>query len=59
MFRKLSSNPPTDACKAADLYAPVPGHDVEHADATQVFKQSKLVGPPTWIRLPRDRWPEA
>eukprot|EP00975_Prorocentrum_lima_P055777 11693229-Prorocentrum_lima.AAC.1 len=29
-------------CKAADIYALTPGHDVQHADATQAYTQSKL-----------------
>eukprot|EP00975_Prorocentrum_lima_P051079 10702339-Prorocentrum_lima.AAC.1 len=59
MFRELSSSPPTmAACKAADIYALTPGHDVQQADATQAYTQNKLGGAPTWIRLPRDRWPK-
>eukprot|EP00975_Prorocentrum_lima_P052270 10949423-Prorocentrum_lima.AAC.1 len=58
MFRELSSSPPTmAACKAADVYALLPDHDMQQADATQAYTQSKLGGIPTWVRLPDDRWP--
>eukprot|EP00975_Prorocentrum_lima_P030458 6386685-Prorocentrum_lima.AAC.1 len=60
MFRELSSSPPTmAACKAADIYSLIPGHDVEQADATQAYTRSKLGGTPTWIRLPEDRQPHS
>eukprot|EP00975_Prorocentrum_lima_P020296 4270803-Prorocentrum_lima.AAC.1 len=45
------------ACKAADVYALMPGHDMQQADATQAYTQSKLGGIPTWVMLPADRWP--
>eukprot|EP00975_Prorocentrum_lima_P031197 6549069-Prorocentrum_lima.AAC.1 len=47
MFRDLSSSPPTmAACKVVDIFALMPGHDVQQADATQAYTQSKLGGTP-------------
>ena len=60
MFQELSSCPATmEAAKAADCYGLLEGHVVEQADAEQAYTQSKLGGTPTWIRLPRERWPQA
>ena len=60
MFQELSSCPATmEAAKAADCYGLLEGHVVEQADAEQAYTQSKLGGTPTWIRLPRERWPKA
>eukprot|EP00973_Karenia_brevis_P037534 5179568-Karenia_brevis.AAC.1 len=30
----------------------------EDADAASAYTQAELGGPPTWITLPRDRWPK-
>ena len=60
MFQELSSCPATmEAAKAADCYGLLEGHVVEQADAEQAYTQSKLGGTPTWIRIPRERWPQA
>ena len=46
------------AGKACDAYGLLPGHSVEQCDAEQAYIQSKLEGPtPTWVRIPRERWP--
>ena len=47
-----------EAGKAADAYGLFEGHTVEQCDAEQAYIQSKLGGEPTWVRLPRERWPE-
>jgi hypothetical protein len=59
MFAELGSCPATmEAGKAADTYGLFMGHTVEQADAEQAYVQAKLGGEtPTWVRLPRDRWP--
>ena len=60
MFEELSSTPATmEASKACDAYGLMPGHDVMQADATQAYTQSKLGGAETWVRLPRDAWPDS
>ena len=59
LFQELSSSPATmEAGKAADAYGLFEGHTVEQCDAEQAYIQSKLGGEPTWVRLPRERWPE-
>ncbi len=46
MFRELSSSPPTmAACNVADVYALLLGHDLQQADASQAYTQSKLGEP--------------
>ena len=58
MFQALTSAPATmQGSKTADLYGCLPGHITEQADATQAYTQSVLKGNPTWIILPRERWP--
>ena len=59
MFQELASTPATmQASKAADLYGSFEGHIVEQADAKQAYTQAKLKGVPTWVRLPKEKWPQ-
>ena len=59
IFNELSSSPSSmEASKAADAYGMCPGGDCQLSDAEQAYIQSLLKGPPTWVRLPRDRWPQ-
>ena len=44
--------------KFLDALARMPGNDGQDADAMSAYTQSVLEGPPTWISLPRDRWPK-
>ena len=46
-----------EAGKAADAFGLLPGHAIEVADGESAYTQAKLEGPPTWVRLPKDRWP--
>ena len=47
------------AGKLADLYGCFPGHVIETADGDQAYPQAKMASSTrTWVRLPRDRWPE-
>ena len=48
-----------EASKCADFDGLLPGHAVEQADAEQAYTQSELGGTKTWVRLPREQWPEA
>ena len=58
LFQDLSSSPATmEAGKAADAYGLFTGHTVEQCDAEQAYIQSRLGGEPTWVRLPKERWP--
>ena len=60
MFQDLSSCPATmEAGKACDLVGSLDGHDIQQSDAEQAYTQSKLGGDPTWVRLPREQWPES
>ena len=48
------------ASKLADLYGSLPGYVIETADGDQAYPQAKMASPvKTWVRLPRDRWPES
>ena len=60
IFADLGSSPATmEAAKAADAYGLLPGHAVEQSDAEQAYTQAWLTGTATWVRLPRDQWPES
>ena len=60
LFEELSSSPAAmSAGKLADLYGCFPGNVIETADGDQAYPQAKMASPTrTWVRLPRDRWPE-
>ena len=47
-----------EAAKAADAYGMFEGHDVELADGESAYTQALLGGTPTWIRIPKDQWPQ-
>ena len=58
IFQDLGSQPASlEAGKANDVYGLLPGHVVEFADADCAYTQADLIGPETWIAIPRDRWP--
>ena len=58
IFAELGSSPASmQAGKAVDAYGLLHGHSVQQADAEQAYIQSVLGGTPTWVRLPRERWP--
>ena len=60
IFADLGSSPATmEAARAADAYGLFPGHAIEQSDAEQAYTQAWLGGTPTYVRLPRDQWPEA
>ena len=60
IFQELSSAPASmQAGKATDAFGLQPGFEIEQADAEQAYIQSKLAGDPTWIRIPRERQPDA
>jgi len=59
IFQEISSAPATiAAAKAADTYGMFKGHGVDQCDAEQAYIQAKLQGDPTWVRIPREEWPE-
>ena len=53
---KLLLAPPRCVGKACDAFGLLPGHETECADGESAYTQAKLGGPPTRVRLPRDRW---
>jgi len=60
LFQDLGSCPATmEAARAADAYGCIEGHDVQQCDAEQAYTQAELKGTNTWVRLPRDQWPES
>ena len=59
IFAELGSSPATmEAARAADAYGLFPGHAVQQSDAEQAYTQAWLSGTETWVRLPRDQWPQ-
>ena len=58
IFADLSSAPATmQVGKIADFYGSLLGHDCQQADAKSAYTQAKLGGTPTWVRLPKNKWP--
>ena len=47
------------ACRRPKSLTLLPGCCTMQADAIRAYRQALLVGVPTWVRLPRDRWPAA
>ena len=59
LFQELGSSPATmEGGKACDAFGLAAGHFVEQADAAQAYIHAQLKGVPTWVRLPKERWPE-
>ena len=59
VFQETSSCPATmEAAKAADCYGLIPGHIVMQADAEQAYTQAEFKGTPTWVSVPKHRWPQ-
>ena len=48
-----------EASRAADAYGCIEGHEIQQCDAEQAYTQAELDGTTTWVRLPRDQWPES
>ena len=44
--------------KIADAYGMLPGHTIQMADGESAYTQAELKGPKTWVRIPRERWPQ-
>ena len=47
-----------EATKVLDAYGSQPGFGKQQADAVQAYVQALFTGVPTWISLPRNRWPK-
>ena len=60
IFQELGSSPATmEAARCADAYGLFPGHATQQSDAVQAYTQAWLTGTKTWVRLPREQWPQA
>ena len=60
IFQEITSCPATmEAGKMADAYGVMEGHTIEMADGESAYTQAELGGPLTWVRIPRERWPES
>ncbi len=58
IFQELGSSPAAmEAGNSCDFYGLLPGHRSEQSDAEQAYTQSLLRGTPTWVILPKGRWP--
>jgi hypothetical protein len=63
IFRDLGSAPPTmEAGRAVDALSCVPGYEQKQSDGESAYTQSFLgggrgMGVPTWVSIPRHRWP--
>ena len=60
IFQELASCPSTmEASKIVDFYSLLEGHVGEQADAEMAYTQARFTGPPTWVEVPREQWPDA
>jgi hypothetical protein len=59
LFAELGSSPASmEAAKLLDAFGSQPGFSKAQADAIQAYIQAIFTGVPTWLSLPRNRWPE-
>ena len=59
LFSELGSSPANmEAGKSLDAYGSMPGNTVTQGDGKQAYTQALMKGVPTWVRLPKDRWPK-
>lgn len=47
------------AGKFADFYGSLVGSTIEQADVVRAYAQAPLMGTRTWLRLPKEDWPNA
>ena len=58
LFNELGSSPASmEAAKLLDAFGSQPGFSKQQADAIQAYIQALFTGVPTWLSLPRNRWP--
>ena len=59
LFNELGSSPASmEAAKLLDALGSHPGFSKQQADAIQAYIQALFTGVPTWLSLPRNRWPK-
>ena len=57
-FQDLGNSPASfESSRWAD-FGCIPGHTVKLADVIQAYIQARLTGPPCWVELPSDAWPD-
>eukprot|EP00971_Amphidinium_carterae_P178655 3544084-Amphidinium_carterae.1 len=60
IFRELGAAPASmEAGKFVDFIGLLPGNVMMQSDAEMAYVQATLKGCATWVRLPRDRWPDS
>lgn len=58
LFSELGSSPASmEAAKFLDAFGCQPGFSKQEAEAAQAYIQALFTGLPTWLSLPRNRWP--
>ena len=59
LFAELGSSPASmEAAKLLDAFGSQTGFAKQQADAVQAYVQCLFKGIPTWLSLPRNRWPK-
>ena len=59
IFNELGSSPASrEAAKLLDAFGSQLGFSKQQADAIQAYVQALFTGVPTWLSLPRNRWPK-
>ena len=59
LFNEFGSSPASmEAEKLLDAFGSQPGFSKQQADAIQAYIQALFTGVPTWLSLPRNRWPK-
>ena len=59
LFNEWGPSPASmEAAKLLDAFGSQPGFWKQQADAIQAYIQALFTGEPTWLSLPRNRWPK-
>ena len=60
VFEEIGQSPSSiEAGRAVDAMSLFEHYVLEQSDAVSAYTQSFLTGPPTWVSLPKERWPQA
>ena len=59
VFDEIGNSPSSiEAGRVVDAFSLFDGYVQEQSDAVSAYTQPFLTGPPTWVALPRERWPK-
>ena len=59
LFKELGAAPASmESSRVVDVYALLPGHVMQQADAEQAYTQAELQGARTWVEVPEDAMPD-